>query len=81
MRIGREKGDILGGLDRSPAEQAAENLAQALRVLEMIPQVESTLTPHPVVVLRAELENARRYLALVQEGSYRKTRVQEPLAA
>ncbi len=81
MRTGREKGDVLGGLDRSPVEQAAENLAQALRVLEMLPRVESALTPHPVVVIRAELENARRYLALSRERSYRKADTQKTLAA
>lgn len=81
MRTRGQQRDILGGFDRSPAEQAAENLAQALRVLEMLPQFESTLTPHPVVVLRAELENARRYLALAQEHFRRKTRTQDALAA
>lgn len=60
--------NILDSLGRSPAEQAAENLNQALRVLDMLPISESPLTPHPVTVIRAEIENARRYLVLAQAG-------------
>ena len=55
---------MLYGFDRSPAEQASENLRQALRVLELIPMAASDLTPHPLVVVRAEIENARRYLGI-----------------
>lgn len=58
---------ILGGLDRTAAGQAAENLAQALRVLDLVPLGDSQLTPHPVNVVRAEIENARRYLSLAMD--------------
>jgi hypothetical protein len=58
---------ILGELDRSAACQAAENLRQALRVLDLVPVHDSHLTPHPVCVVRAEIENARRYLVLALE--------------
>jgi hypothetical protein len=55
---------ILGELDRCAAGQAAENLRQALRVLELVPVLDSQLVPHPVCIVRAEIENARRYLTL-----------------
>jgi len=54
----------LVGFSRSPVEQARTNLQQALRVLDMIPLQSSELIPHPLVVLRVEIENARRYLAI-----------------
>jgi hypothetical protein len=57
---------VLSGFDRSPVEQAVENLRQALRVLELVPLTSSDLTPHPVVIVRAEIENARRYLGLIE---------------
>ena len=57
---------LLLGFDRSAPEQAAERLNQALRVLELVPSTTSPLTPHPLIVLRAEIENAKRNLALVQ---------------
>jgi len=57
---------LLSGFDRSPVEQAVENLRQALRVLELVPLTSSDLTPHPVVIVRAEIENARRYLGLIE---------------
>lgn len=47
---------------RSATEQALENLAQALRALELAPVTGSDLCPHPLVVVRAEIENARRFL-------------------
>jgi len=50
-------------LGRDPIEQVGENLKQALRVLDLVPNADSDYTPHPLVVLRAEIENARRYLA------------------
>lgn len=52
----------LNGFGRSPSEQALENLAQALRALELAPPTDSELCPHPLVIVRAEIENARRYL-------------------
>jgi hypothetical protein len=55
---------VLGELDRTAAGQAAENLVQALRVLDLVPLADSQLTPHPIYVVRAEIENARRYLTL-----------------
>jgi hypothetical protein len=48
--------------NRSAVEQVLENLRQALRVLELVPSSETDLTPHPLVIVRAEIENARRYL-------------------
>ena len=57
----------LGELDRTAAGQAAENLAQALRVLDLVPLADSQLIPHPVLVVRAEIENARRYLSLAMK--------------
>ena len=50
------------GLARSPVEQALTNAEMALRVLAMAPRVASELTPHPLDIVRAELENVRRYL-------------------
>jgi len=55
---------MLKGLDRSPTSQAIENLAQALRVLDLAESRDVGLCPDPLVVVRAEIENARRYLAL-----------------
>lgn len=52
----------LAGFSRGYAEQALENLAQALRVLDLAPRSDSEFTPHPLIVVRAEIENARRYL-------------------
>ena len=52
----------LNGFDRTPAQQAMENLSQALRALELAPRLSSEMTPHPLVVVQAEIENARRYL-------------------
>jgi hypothetical protein len=57
-------GRILSGFDRSAADQATESLSQALRVLDLVPQEPTNLTPHPLVVVRVEIENARRYLSL-----------------
>lgn len=64
---------ILGELDRSAAGQAVENLSQALRVLDLVPMVDSQLTPHPVCVVRAEIENARRYLRLALDLAHLKS--------
>lgn len=52
----------LANFNRSPVDQVLENLRQALRVLEMVPSEQTELTPHPLVIVRAEIENARRYL-------------------
>jgi hypothetical protein len=52
----------LFGFERSPAEQALQNLDQALRVLTLVPSAKTSLTPHPLLVVRAEIENARLYL-------------------
>lgn len=70
MKIARNK-DPLAFFDRHLVEQAMENLAQALRVLEMVPETSSSLLPHPLVVVRAEIENARRYL---RQGDRRPVR-------
>ncbi len=52
----------LTGFGRSPAGQMSENLRQALRVLDLVPTNASDLTPHPLVVARAEIRNAQRFL-------------------
>ena len=51
---------------RSPVEQVIENLSQAIRVIELVADAPSELTPHPSVIARCEIENAIRYL-----GQYR----------
>ncbi len=60
---------MLKGLDRSPTLQAIENLSQALRVLDLAETRDQTLCPDPLIVVRAEIENARRYLALGELGA------------
>ena len=55
----------LSGFDRTATAQAGVSLDQALRVLALLPPTETQLTPHPLIVARAEIENAKRYLALV----------------
>ena len=57
----------LKGFSRTATEQALENLAQALRALELAPVDSSELCPHPLMVVRAEIENARRYLTVSSE--------------
>jgi hypothetical protein len=54
----------LSGFNRTAVAQASENLIQALRVLEMVPFSKSDLLPHPLIVVRAEIENARMLLRL-----------------
>jgi hypothetical protein len=54
----------LNGFSRSATEQALENLTQALRVLELAPRDNCDLCPHPLTIVRAEIENARRYLSI-----------------
>ncbi len=56
----------LVNFNRSPVEQVLENLRQALRVLELVPSSATELTPHPLVVVRAEIETARRYLSQIR---------------
>jgi hypothetical protein len=56
----------LTSFNRSPVDQVLENLRQALRVLDLVPSAQTELTPHPLVIVRAEIENARRYLANVK---------------
>ncbi len=56
------------GLTRSPIEQALLNAEMAIRALDLAPQGQSDLCPHPLVVVRAELENVRRYLAIELEA-------------
>jgi len=63
----KRRNAVLDGLDRSPTSQALENLSQALRVLDLAEDGAETLCPDPLIVVRAEIENARRYLAL-EEG-------------
>lgn len=59
---------MMKGLGRSPTSQALENLAQALRALEMVDGLQAggvagaDLCPPPLTVVRAKIENARRYL-------------------
>ena len=60
---------MLDGLDRSPTSQALENLSQALRVLDMAKRGGESLCPDPLIVVRAEIENARRYLSLADEAT------------
>jgi hypothetical protein len=55
----------LVNFNRTPVDQVLENLRQALRVLDLVPSSKTDLTPHPLVIVRAEIENARRYLSLV----------------
>ena len=52
----------LTGFGRTPASQMSENLQQALRVLDLVPTNASDLTPHPLIVARAEIRNAQRFL-------------------
>ena len=59
---------MLDGLDRSPTSQALENLTQALRVLDLAKTGGEALCPDPLIVVRAEIENARRYLSLSVES-------------
>lgn len=56
----------LRGLDRSALEQASVNLKEALRGLELLPYAHTELVPHPLIVARSEIENARRYLRLLE---------------
>jgi hypothetical protein len=53
--------DPCRGLGRSAAEQVSHNLTAALRILDLVPVAHSDLTPHPLVVARAEIKNAQRY--------------------
>ena len=64
MRQNDRGAAMLAGTGRGPLEQAAVNLSEALRVLNMLPVGDSELVPHPLIVLRAEIENARRYMSL-----------------
>lgn len=66
----------LANFNRSPVDQVLENLRQALRVLELVPSEQTELTPHPLVVVRAEIENARRYLANIKFVEYEGHNVQ-----
>ena len=52
----------LAHFERSPVEQVIENLSQAIRVIEMVADAPSELTPHPSIIARCEIENAIRYL-------------------
>ena len=56
----------LAHFERSPVEQVIENLCQAIRVIELVADAPSELTPHPSIIARCEIENAIRYL-----GEYR----------
>lgn len=56
----------LFGFNRSTHEQALENLKQALRALDMVPVSQSDFIPNPLVIVRAEIENARRYLSVAE---------------
>lgn len=65
----------LAGFARTATEQALENLTQALRALELAPVDASALCPHPLTIVRAEIENARRYLTCASPALREKTRV------
>lgn len=62
----RSSDRTLANFNRSPVDQVLENLRQALRVLELVPSDQTDLTPHPLVIVRAEIENARRYLSNIK---------------
>lgn len=49
------------GLQRTPLEQVAANLENALRALAMAPRAPSDLCPHPLDIVAAEIRNAQRY--------------------
>ena len=53
----------LPDFNRTLTEQILENLDQAIRVIELMEGAPSDLNPHPLVVARAEIRNAKRYLA------------------
>ena len=53
----------LPDFNRTLTEQILENLDQAIRVIELMEDTPSDLNPHPLVVARAEIRNAKRYLA------------------
>jgi len=55
------------GLSRSPLEQAAHNLEQAVRAAQMIKEQPCELLPSPLTLLLAELTNVRRYLQIAQQ--------------
>lgn len=55
------------GLGRTPKQQALENITQALRALELAPKPTSDLIPHPLDIVRVELQNVARYVALINE--------------
>ena len=65
---------VLSCFDRTAVDQVMENLSQALRVLELAPATQSELLPHPLVIVRAEIENARRYLALLDRKGRSRTK-------
>jgi hypothetical protein len=52
------------GLVRDPIQQALTNAEMALRALALAERSESALCPHPLDVVRAELDNVRRYLSI-----------------
>lgn len=52
------------GISRSPLQQAKANAENALRALDMAPRAPCDLCPHPADIVRAELLNTLRYLAL-----------------
>jgi len=64
MTIAYTSEALLSGLGRNAVEQITENLNQALRALELAPRASTDFTPHPLVVVRAEIENAKRYLRI-----------------
>jgi hypothetical protein len=64
---------LLSGFERTATEQTAESLRQALRVLELVPIAATELIPHPLIVVRSEIENARRYLSLIGNASMAKS--------
>lgn len=57
--------DPLVELGRTAMEQAFVNLNEALRVLELLPKSETAFCPHPHIIVRAEIENAKRYMRLM----------------
>lgn len=55
---------VMRGISRTPVEQALANLENALRALALTPRGESDYCPHPLDIVRSEINNAKRYLAI-----------------
>lgn len=67
LRLASVSTGALDGLGRTAEAQAAVNLANALRALDLVPRSETDLLPHPIDIVRAEIRNAMMYLNQPQE--------------